>query len=228
MKPVEDELREVKVKILKMGSLVEEAIGRAIRSLVERNNRFAEEVIEGDRVINTYDVEIDEECIRVLALRQPVGGDLRFITTAMKITTDLERIGDLAVNLCERVLDLLEAPPLKPLIDLPKMADKSRAMLRAALDSYVTRNADQAQQVCAMDDEVDRLNDQVFRELLTYMMESPANISRALGLIMISRYLERIADHATNLAEMVIYLAKGKDIRHMAWKKDNEAPKAGG
>jgi len=227
-KAFEADLANLREKITRMGALVEDAIGRAMRALVERNPDLARETIERDHLVNRYEVEIDEQCIELLALRQPAAGDLRLIITGLKITTDLERIGDLAVNLCERVLDLLEAPPLKPLIDLPKMADKSRAMLRAALDSYVTRDADQAQRVCAMDDEVDRLNDQVFRELLTYMMESPANISRALGLIMISRYLERIADHATNLAEMVIYLAKGKDIRHMAWKKDNEAPKAGG
>jgi len=227
-KAFETDLANLREKITRMGALVEDAIGGAMRALVERDPDLARETIERDHLVNRYEVEIDEQCIELLALRQPAAGDLRLIITGLKITTDLERIGDLAVNVCERVLDLLEAPPLKPLIDLPKMAEKARAMLRAALDSYVTRDADQAQQVCAMDDEVDRLNDQVFRELLTYMMESPANISRALGLIMISRYLERIADHATNLAEMVIYLAKGKDIRHMVWKKDSDAAKAGG
>ena len=136
MKPVEDELREVKVKILKMGSLVEEAIGRAIRSLVERNNRLAEEVIEGDRVINTYDVEIDEECIRVLALRQPVGGDLRFITTAMKITTDLERIGDFAENISKLALELNKEPQLKPYIDIPLMAKIVQGMVVDVLEAF--------------------------------------------------------------------------------------------
>ncbi|MDW7709377.1 MAG: phosphate signaling complex protein PhoU [Deferrisomatales bacterium] len=213
------DLEALQEKVLRMGSLVEDAIGRALTALVDRDPEGARETIGRDHLINRLEVEVDEHCIELLALRQPAAGDLRLIITGLKITTDLERIGDLAVNLCERVLELLEAPPLKPLIDLPRMADRARAMLRQALDAYVARDAERAQEVCALDDEVDRLNDQVFRELLTYMLENPANIPRALGLIMIGKYLERIADHATNISEMVIYLVKGKDIRHTVWKR---------
>ena len=213
------DLEALQEKILRMGALVEDAIGRALESLVERKPELARETIAKDHLVNRLEVEVDEQCIDLLALRQPAAGDLRLIITGLKISTDLERIGDLAGNLCERVLELLEAPPLKPLIDLPRMADRARAMLRQSLDAYVVRDPERAQQVCSLDDEVDRLNDQVFRELLTYMMETPANISRALGLIMIARYLERVADHATNIAEMVIYLVKGKDIRHTACKR---------
>lgn len=218
-KAYEAELARLQEKVLRMGTQVEDAIGQSLAALIERKPGLARETIERDHLVNRFEVEIDEQCIELLALRQPAAGDLRLIITGLKITTDLERIGDLAVNLCERVLELLEVPPLKPLIDLPQMAEKARAMLRSSLDAYVARDAHLAQQVCAADDEVDRLNDQVFRELLTYMLENPANISRALGLIMIARYLERIADHATNIAEMVIYLVKGKDIRHTHWKK---------
>ncbi len=213
------DLENLQEKILRMGAEVEDAIGKALQSLVDRSPDLARETIAKDHLINRLEVEVDEQCIELLALRQPAAGDLRLIITGLKITTDLERIGDLAVNLCERVVELLEAPPLKPLIDLPRMADRARAMLRQSLDAYVARDADRAAEVCTLDDEVDRLNDQVFRELLTYMMENPANISRALGLIMIAKYLERIADHATNIAEMVIYLVKGKDIRHTLWKQ---------
>ena len=213
------DLEALQEKVLRMGALVEDAIGRALTALVDRDPELARETIGRDHLVNRLEVDVDEHCIELLALRQPAAGDLRLIITGLKITTDLERIGDLAVNLCERVLELLEAPPLKPLIDLPRMADRARAMLRQALDAYVARDAERAQQVCALDDEVDRLNDQVFRELLTYMLENPANISRALGLIMIGKYLERIADHATNISEMVIYLVKGKDIRHTVWKR---------
>lgn len=213
------DLETLQEKVLRMGALVEDAIGRALSALVDRDPELARETIARDHLVNRLEVEVDEHCIELLALRQPAAGDLRLIITGLKITTDLERIGDLAVNLCERVLDLLEAPPLKPLIDLPRMADRARAMLRQSLDAYVARDAERAQEVCALDDEVDRLNDQVFRELLTYMLENPANIPRALGLIMIAKYLERIADHATNISEMVIYLVKGKDIRHTVWKR---------
>ncbi|MBI5442412.1 MAG: phosphate signaling complex protein PhoU [Deltaproteobacteria bacterium] len=213
-KTYENDLVRLQEKILRMGGLVEDSIARAMQALVERDPNLAQGVVERDPMVNRLEVEIDEQCIELLALRQPAAGDLRLIITGLKISTDLERIGDLAVNLAERVLELLEAPPLKPLIDLPRMAEKTRTMVRDALDAYVRRDADLAQAVCARDDEVDDLNRQVFRELLTYMMENAANISRAMGLTSIGRYLERIADHATNISEMVIYLVKGKDIRH--------------
>lgn len=215
-KNYEADLERLQEKILRMGGLVEDAIGRGMRALVEREPELARETIERDPLVNRLEVEIDEQCIELLALRQPAAGDLRLIITGLKISTDLERIGDLAVNLCERVGELLEQPPLKPLIDLPRMADKARGMLRDSLDAYVRRDPELARQVCARDDEVDDLNKQVFRELLTYMLENAATIPRALALGAIGRYMERIADHATNIAEMVIYLVQGKDIRHMA------------
>ncbi len=213
-KAFEAELEHLRQMILRMGALVEEAIADAMAALVDRDPGRARRVIERDHEINRYEVEIDERCIELLALRQPAATDLRLIITGLKISTDLERIGDLAVNMSERALELVEQPPLKPLIDLPRMADAARDMVRRSLDAYVRRDAAAAQAVCESDDTVDLLNDQIFRELLTYMMENPANISRALGLILIARYLERIADHATNISEMVIYLVKGKDIRH--------------
>jgi phosphate transport system protein len=219
-KNYEADLERLQEKILRMGGLVEDSIANAMQALVDRRPELARETAERDPLVNRLEVEIDEQCIELLALRQPAAGDLRLIITGLKISTDLERIGDLGVNMCERVLELLEAPPLKPLIDLPRMADKARGMLRDSLDAYVRRDAALAQSVCARDDEVDDLNKQVFRELLTYMLENAANIPRALSLGGIGRYLERIADHATNIAEMVIYLVKGKDIRHMAWKSE--------
>jgi phosphate transport system protein len=215
MKPVEDELREVKVKILKMGSLVEEAIGRAIRSLVERNNRLAEEVIEGDRVINTYDVEIDEECIRVLALRQPVGGDLRFITTAMKITTDLERIGDFAENISHLALELNTEPQLKPYIDIPLMAKIVQGMVVDVLEAFTKPDTAIAYDVIRRDEQMDNLAVQIFNELLFFMIKDPSTVSRAVKISYVAKHLERMADHATNIAEMVIYMVEGKFIRHL-------------
>ena len=217
-KTYEADLERLQEKILRMGGLVEDSISKAMQALVERRPELARDTMARDHLVNRLEVEIDEQCIELLALRQPAAVDLRLIITGLKISTDLERIGDLAVNMCERVLELLEAPVLKPLIDLPRMADKARGMLRDSLDAYVRRDPILAQDVCARDDEVDDLNKQVFRELLTYMLENPANIPRALSLGAIGRYMERIADHATNIAEMVIYLVKGKDIRHMAWK----------
>lgn len=217
-KAYEADLERLQEKILRMGGLVEDSIGRAMEALVERRPELAQDTVDRDHLVNRLEVEIDEQCIDLLALRQPAAGDLRLIITGLKISTDLERIGDLAVNMCERILELLDQPVLKPLIDLPRMADKARGMLRDSLDAYVRRDAELAGEVCARDDEVDDLNKQVFRELLTYMLENAGNIPRALSLGALGRYLERVADHATNIAEMVIYLVKGKDIRHMAWK----------
>jgi len=214
MQPVEDELRDVKVKILKMGSLVEEAIGRAIRSLVDRNNRLAEEVIEGDRVINTYDVEIDEECIRILALRQPVGGDLRFITTAMKITTDLERIGDFAELISKLALELNKEPQLKPYIDIPLMAKIVQGMVVDVLEAFTKPDTAIAFDVIQRDEQMDNLAIQIFNELLFFMIKDPSTVSRAVKISYVAKHLERMADHATNIAEMVIYMVEGKLIRH--------------
>ncbi len=209
-----EELEGLKQTLLAMGALVEDQIRRVMRALVERDEALAREVIGRDREVNAYDVEIDEKCVELLALHQPAAGDLRFITTAMKIVTDLERIGDQAVNIAQRALELAREPQLKPYIDLPRMADKAQRMVKESLDAFVTRDTALARQVCAADAEVDALKEQVFRELLTYMMADPATIPRAIRLILVSRFLERVADHATNIAEMVVYMVESKMVRH--------------
>lgn len=212
----EKDLEEIKERVLKMGSLVEDAIRRSIRALVDRDRDLAIGVIDGDAVINSHDVEIEEECIRFIALWQPTGSNLRFVTTTIKIITDLERMGDLAVDICERAIELLDEPQLKPYIDIPRMAEAAQKMLKDSLDAFVARDADLAMKVCEADDFVDNLNHQIFNELLVYMLQDPKNISRAVRLTYITKYLERVGDHATNIAEMVVYMVKGKVIRHMA------------
>jgi phosphate transport system protein len=212
----DEELQHLKEKLLKMGSLVEDAVKTSIQALLDRDNALAHKVIDNDRVINTLDVEIDEASIRLIALRQPKAGDLRFITTAMKITTDIERMGDLAVDIAERTLELNDEPMLKPYIDIPRMAEVARGMVKDSLDALVRGDAKLAMDVIKRDDEVDQLNLQVFNELLFFMIQDPHTVSRATRITYISKYLERIADHATNIAEMVIYYVEGKIIRHMA------------
>jgi phosphate transport system protein len=209
-----EELEALKQTLLAMGGLVEDQIRRVMRALLERDDVMAQEVIERDRQVNTYDVEVDEQCVSLLALHQPAAGDLRFITTAMKIVTDLERIGDQAVNIAQRVLELNREPQLKPYIDLPRMAEKAQRMVKESLDAFVARDTALARQVCGEDAEVDALKEQIFRELLTFMMEDPRTIPRAIRVILISRFMERVADHATNIAEMVVYLVEGKMVRH--------------
>lgn len=210
----DEELSQLKEKILFMGSKVEEAIRLALKSLVDRDSKLARQVIQGDRDINDMEIEVDEICHRLLALHQPMAGDMRFVTSAMKINADLERIGDMAVNIAERALTLNEVAPLKPFIDIPRMASIAQEMVKVSLDSLVNRDPAAAKKVCERDDEVDNLNDQIIRELISYMLEDRANIKRSLDLILVSRYLERVADHATNIAEDVIYMVAGKDIRH--------------
>jgi phosphate transport system protein len=209
-----EELDALKQTLLAMGGLVEDQIRRVMKALLERDDVMAQEVIERDRQVNTYDVEVDEQCVSLLALYQPAAGDLRFITTAMKIVTDLERIGDQAVNIAQRVLELNREPQLKPYIDLPRMAEQAQRMVKESLDAFVARDTALARQVCGEDSEVDLLKEQIFRELLTFMMEDPRTIPRAIRLILISRFMERVADHATNIAEMVVYLVEGKMVRH--------------
>jgi phosphate transport system protein len=209
-----EELEALKQTLLAMGGLVEDQIRRVMRALTERDDALALEVIERDRQVNAYDVEVDETCVNLLALHQPAAGDLRSITTAMKIVTDLERIGDQAVNIAQRVLELNQEPQLKPYIDLPRMAERAQAMVKESLDAFVSRDTELARRVCGADAEVDGLKEQLFRELLTFMMQDPRAIPRAIRLILISRFLERVADHATNIAEMVIYMVEGKMVRH--------------
>ena len=210
----DDELQQLKEKILKMGSMVEEAIKNSVLSLVERDNTLAVNVIDNDRVVNTLDVEIDEEAIRLIALRQPKASDLRFITMAMKITTDLERMGDLAVNIAERALELNEEPILKPYIDIPRMRTIAQRMTRDALDAFVRKDKQLAVDVIIRDDEVDDLKHVVLHDLALFMIQDPTTVTRAMKVSFVAQYLERIADHATNIAEMVIYLVEGKIIRH--------------
>jgi phosphate transport system protein len=214
-KKYEENLKKLREDILYMGGLVENQIQKAVSSLVERDSAMAEVIIQRDQEVNRLDVEIDDLCIRLLALHQPAARDLRFITTALKITTDLERIGDMAVNICERALELNTEPQLKPYIDIPRMAQISERMIRESLDAFVREDTDLALKVCKDDQEVDDLNSQIFRETITFMIEDPHTINRAIKISSISRYLERIADHATNIAEMVVFLVKGKSIRHM-------------
>jgi phosphate transport system protein len=210
----DEELETLKQTLLAMGDLVEDQVRRVMRALLEGEDTLAQEVIERDRQVNAYDVEVDETCVNLLALHQPAAGDLRVITTTMKIVTDLERIGDQAVNIAQRVLELNREPPVKPYIDLPRMAERAQRMVKGSLDAFVGRDTQLARRVCAEDAEVDALREQIFRELLTYMLEDPRTIPRAIRLILISRFLERIGDHATNIAEMVVYMVEGKMIRH--------------
>jgi phosphate transport system protein len=210
----DEELSSLKERVLELGGMVETAIRDSVRSLIERNNDLAKEVIKRDHLINALEVKIDEECVRLIALRQPMARDLRFITTAMKITTDLERMGDLAVNIAERAIELNEEPQLKPFVNIPKMAEISEEMVRDSLDAFVKGCSVLPYEVIKRDDVVDDLTVKNFEELLSFMIRDPKIIPLAVKRTYIAKYLERIADHATNIAEMVIYMCKGKFIRH--------------
>lgn len=216
----DEELKTLKGRLLQMASLAEESIAKAIKALVERDKKLAEDVIKSDEAINLLEIDVDELSLKLLALRQPIATDLRFITSALKINSDLERIGDLSVNIAQRALDLMEHPLLKPLIDIPRMAQLAQKMVKDSLDAFVNRDADLARNVCMRDDEVDQLNHQIFRELLTYMIQDTKAITRAVDLILVGRHLERIADHATNISEDVVYLVKGKTIKHHIEEKN--------
>ncbi len=210
----DEELKGLKNMLLEMASAVEQAIARAVKSLVSREDKIAREVIDSDTAINKMEIEVEDLCLKLLALHQPMAVDLRFIAAAMKINNDLERMGDEAVNIAERAVDLIAQPPLKPLIDIPRMAELAQKMAKDSIDAFVNLDGVLAQDVCVRDDAVDGLNDQVFRELLTYMIGNTATVERAVELILVARHLERIADHATNIAEEVIYIAEGKVIKH--------------
>jgi phosphate transport system protein len=211
----EAELKELHLKVLEMGGFVEKQIATAMTALIDRDDDQARLTIDRDHTANRMDVEIDDLCLRLLALHQPAAKDLRLITTALKITTDLERIGDMAVNMCERALEISQEPQLKPFIDLPRMVDVAQGMLRESLNAFVHEDVELALKVCRDDDIIDGLNGQLFRELLSYMIEDPHTITRAIRLLFIAKYVERIADHATNIAEMVVFMVKGKSIRHL-------------
>jgi phosphate transport system protein len=207
-------LQALKNRLLNMGALVEERVHASVLALIERRPEEAEKIVAGDQEINELQIEIDDRCLKLLALQNPMASDLRLITAAMKINADLERIGDQAVNIAENAVKVLGQPPLRPLIDLPRMAEIAERMTRDSLDAFVRKDAELARDVLRRDDEVDALKDQVFRVLLTYMMADPGTIERALSLILVSRNLERIADHATNIAEDVIFVVEAKDVRH--------------
>ena len=210
----QEELQQLKNRLLEMGGLAEDRVRTIVQALVERNAPLVDRVLTGDGPINQLHIEIDSRCFKLLALHQPMAVDLRAIVSAVKINTDLERVGDLAVNIAEAVKRYLRHPPVKELIDIPRMADIAQRMLRDALDAYVRRDTALAQAVLNEDDALDSLKTQVFRELLTYMLQTPSTIEPALDLILMSRHLERIGDHATNIAEDVIFMVSARDVRH--------------
>jgi phosphate transport system protein len=223
MEPVErvvrhfqEELEQLKARLLEMGGLAEEHVRQAVTGIVERDRELIDRVLSGDAPLNTLHIEIDNRCFKLLALHQPMAADLRAIVAAVKINTDLERVGDLAVNIAEAARRYTSHPPVKKLIDIPRMGEIAQTMLRDALDSFVRRDIALAQQVLSQDDALDSLKTQIFRELLTYMLQDPTTIEPALDLILVSRHLERIGDHATNIAEDVIFIVSAKDVRHHA------------
>ena len=208
------QLEDLSARVLRLGGLVEEAIGRSVRALVDRNSDLARQVIAADVDVDRLELEIDELCMEMLALHQPFARDLRFITTAMKITPDLERMADLAVNVSERALELNEEPHFRPQVDLPFMATKAREMVRRALDAFLRKDAAAARAVIAMDDELDRRMEQVFHELLSVMRERPESVTRALRLSFVAKYFERIGYQATNIAEQIVWMTEGRVIKH--------------
>ncbi len=216
------ELNQLKEKLLKMAGMVEEAVSLSIKALVDRDEALAQQIIKEDQAINRMEIDIDEMAFKLLALHQPTAVDLRFIIMALRINTDLERMGDLSVNISERTLDLLKEPLLKPLIDIPRMATMAQKMVKDSLDAFVNKDPELARSVCKRDDEVDNLNVQIFRELLTYMIGDAQTIKRAIDLILVAKHLERIADHATNIGEDVVYLVKGKSIKHRVYEKTEQ------
>jgi phosphate transport system protein len=219
----DEELKDLKEKLLQMADIAQEMIGLSIRALAERNEAFSKQVFASEARVNHLEIEIEEEVLRLTSTRQPVARDLRLLTAILKINNDLERVADQAVNIAEISVLLLKEPPLKPLIDIPHMANLAQRMIKNALEAFVRHDPKLAKEVCQDDDAVDRINDQIFRELLTYMMEDPRSITRAVDLILVSRNLERVADHATNIAEDVIFIEEGKNIKHHIQEEKEEA-----
>ena len=211
-----EELDELKQRLLVMGGLAEERLRTAVHALVERDRALMTEVIRGDEAVNSLHLEIDDRCFKLLALHQPMAVDLRVIVAAFKINSDLERVGDLAVNVAEAAERYVTHAPVKPLIDLPRMAEMARQMLHGALDAFVSKDVEAAQRVLTQDDVLDGLKNQIFRELLTYMLGDPRKIEPGIDLILVSRHLERVGDHATNIAEDVIFIVEARDVRHHA------------
>ncbi len=218
----DEELKNLQEKLLEMASLAQNSIATAIKGLQERKEEYTNKVLEQEKQINLLDIEIDELCMKLFALRQPMAVDLRLIIASLRISSELERIGDQSVNIIERTLELLKVPILKPLIDIPRMASLAEGMVRDSITAFINRDDALARNVCERDDGVDKLNDQIFRELLTYMMQDHTSIKRAVDLILVGRHLERIADHATNISEDVIYFVLGKTIKHHCEKFNYE------
>ena len=218
----QEELDALKERLLAMGGLAEERVRESVRALKDRDAALVDAVLAGDEPINDLHIEVDDRCFKLLALHGPMAADLRVILAAVKINTDLERVGDLAVNIAEAGKRYLLHPPVKPLIDIPRMGELAQTMLRDALDAFVRRDIALAEAVLAADDQLDALKTQIFRELLTYMLQDPGTIEPALDLILISRHLERIGDHATNVAEDVIFILSARDVRHQG--NDNTPP----
>ena len=210
----EQELEALKEQLLLMGGRSETIIKKSIAALDRRDKRLAEEIFQDDNAIDRLEIDIEERCLRLLALQQPLARDLRFITAALKISNDLERVGDHAVNIAGSAVRLADTPLLKPLVDIPRMAAIATGMLREALDAFVRRDGDTARLLCRRDDEVDNLNRQIYRELLSFMIEDPSTTTRALELILVARNLERVADLATNVAEEVVFIAEARIIKH--------------
>jgi len=219
----QEELEQLKTRLLEMGGLAEEQVRLSVKGIVDRDRELVERVLLADEPINKLHIEIDGRCFTLLALHQPMAVDLRAIVSAVKINTDLERVGDLAINIAEAARRYALHPPVKKLIDIPQMAEIAQRMLRDALDAFVRRDVALAQHVLDEDDKLDSLKTQIFRELLTYMLQDPATIEPALDLILVSRHLERIGDHATNIAEDVIFMVSARDVRHHAG--ENQTPR---
>jgi phosphate transport system protein len=210
----DEKIQELMEKLVLMGRLAESMIQLSLRVLIERNESLTEDVLHKEKEVNDLQMEIDDRAVKLTALQQPVGSDVRFLFMASRIVTELERIGDLAINICENAHHVLKAPPLKPLVDLPLMGELSEGMVRKSIEALVKKDCDLAREVFQDEKGVDRFRDQIFRVLLTYMMADPGTIERALALILMSRNLERVGDHATNIAEEVIYLVEGREVRH--------------
>jgi phosphate transport system protein len=208
------DIEDIKHLLLRMGAMVEDAMQQSIRALLENDRGIAERVIASDDQIDEMELRIDQRVIELIAKMQPAAGDLRFVATVMKITPELERIADLAVDVCERIAELADEPMMKPLVHLPRLAEDAQRMVRQSLDAFVRGDAVLAREVIKQDDVVDQLTVESFRTLLTYMLENPRNISPAIRLTFIGKYFERMADHATNICEMVVYLVEGRMIKH--------------
>ena len=210
----DDELKRLKDKLFRMGLQVEEAVAKSAQALFARDSKKAEEVIKGDQEINLLEIEIDELAHELIALYQPTAVDLRFITMVLKMNNDLERMGDQAVNIAEKAMEINQEPPLKPYVDLPKAAEAAREMMRESLEAFIRQDAAKAKEILERDDVIDDINDRIYEELQRLMQEKPETVRQGVALIMVSHNLERIADLATNIAEDVIYLTRGVDVRH--------------